>query len=164
MAGVVLTSACASSSFSDMLLPGCFRYHALPTRRLPLKSRPLCAPGPPSPHLPLEAHAQAFVIQERSNISQPLTRKRRKTNLVKLNRKPTGQSVSGFNLTRFWGSIFGDAAWVLQAFSTCAPISVTLPGCYWHSLCLPLSRLRGLGTTGILFVCSHLGHAARPSL
>ena len=84
--------------------------------------------------------------------------------LVKLNRKPSDQSVSGFNLTRFWGSIFGDAAWVLQAFSTCAPISVTLPGCYWHSLCLPLSRLRGLGDTGILFVCSHLGHAARPSL
>ena len=95
MAGLLLNSACASSSFSDMLLPGCFRYHALPTRRLPLKSRPLCAPGPPSPHLPLEAHAQAFVIQDRSTISQPLTRKRRKKNLVKLNRKPTDQSVSG---------------------------------------------------------------------
>ena len=99
MAGVVLTSACASSSFSDMLLPGCFHYHALPTRRLPLKWRPLCAPGPPSPHLPLEAHAQAFVIQERSKISQAPTRKRRTTHLVRLNRKPTVQSVSGFNLT-----------------------------------------------------------------
>ena len=164
MAAVVLNSACASSSFSDMLLVGCFHYHVLPTRRLSLKWRTWCAPGPPSLHLPLEAHAQAFVIQERAKVSQPLTRKRRKTNLVKLNRKPTDQSVSGFNLTRFWGSIFGDAAWVLQAFSTCAPISVTLPGCYWHSLCLPPSRLRGLGTTGILFVCSHLGHAARPSL
>ena len=63
--------------------------------------------------------------------------KEAKKNLVKLNRKPTDQSVSGFNLTRFWGSIFGDAAWVLQAFSMCAPISATLPGCYWHSLCLP---------------------------
>ena len=98
MAGVVLNSACASSSFSDTLLPGCFRYHALPTRRLPLKSRPLCAPGPPSPHLPLEAHAQAFVIQERSKISQPSTPKRRTQHLIKLNRKPTDQSVSGFNL------------------------------------------------------------------
>ena len=36
MAVVVLNKACASSKFSDMLLPGCFRYHALPTRRLPL--------------------------------------------------------------------------------------------------------------------------------
>ena len=39
MAAVVLNSACASSSFSDMLLVGCFHYHVLPTR-----------PEPPAPH------------------------------------------------------------------------------------------------------------------
>ena len=35
MAAVVLNSACASSSFSDMLLVGCFHYHVLPTRPEP---------------------------------------------------------------------------------------------------------------------------------
>ena len=39
VAAVVLNSACASSSFSDMLLVGCFHYHALPTRRQSLKWR-----------------------------------------------------------------------------------------------------------------------------
>ena len=74
VAAVVLNNACASSSFSDMLLVGCFHYHVLPTRRLSLKWRTWCAPRPPSLHLPLEAHAQAFVVQDRSKISQPHTK------------------------------------------------------------------------------------------
>ena len=43
MAGVVLNSACASSSFSDMLLVGCFHYHVLPTRPEP-PPPPKCGP------------------------------------------------------------------------------------------------------------------------